>query len=63
LIPHIFTSLFITVKFFLKEIRKKEEPKDCKNNKKLDYDYYPDLSSPAGHISETFVVKMEQPVH
>jgi hypothetical protein len=43
----------------IKKILKEEDLQYSKHNKKFNDDYYPDFSSPAGHISETVIVKTE----
>jgi len=62
LIKYIFTSLFISIIFFLKKIGKKEELKDGEHYKNLNDDDNPDFSSPHRHIPEPFVIKKEQSV-
>jgi hypothetical protein len=56
----VVTTFFITFKFLLKYIRKKEKPKDGKHDKKLDQDNAPELFAP-GHGPKTIAIKPENP--
>jgi hypothetical protein len=47
---------------FIKKILKEEDLQYNNNNKKFNQDNYPYPSSPTGHISESIIVKMENPV-
>jgi hypothetical protein len=54
--------LFVIIKILLQKILKKEDPEDGKHNEKLDYNYYPDLPAPLGHIPESVKIEQEEPV-
>jgi hypothetical protein len=54
--------LLFSVIFFLKEIPEKEDFEDDEYNKQFDQDYDPDTFTPPGHVSETIIIKTEQPV-
>jgi hypothetical protein len=56
------TSLFVIMPIFIKKILKEEDLQYNNNNKKFNQDNYPYLSSPAGHIPESIVVKTEKSV-
>jgi len=58
----MFTSISGTGVVLMKKILKKEDLQYNKHNKKLNDDYHPDPSSPAWHVPESIVIKMEQPV-
>jgi hypothetical protein len=56
----VVAAFFVTVKLFLKYIRKKEKPKDGKHDKKLDQDNAPELFAP-GHGFKTIAIKPKDP--
>jgi hypothetical protein len=55
-------SLFVIMPIFIKKILKEEDLQYNNNNKEFNKDNYPYLSSPAGHIPESIIVKTEKPV-
>jgi hypothetical protein len=59
----MFTSPFVVGIVFIKKIPEKKDLQYNKHNKKFNDDYNPDLSSPAGHISESIIIKMEKLVN
>jgi hypothetical protein len=62
LIEDMFTSFFVVMPVFIKKILKEEDLQYYNNDKKFNQDNHPYLSTPAGHIPESIIVKMEKPV-
>jgi len=53
----MFASFLIIIIVFIQESLEKEYSQYGKHNKEFDNNYYPYLSSPTRHVSETFNVK------
>jgi hypothetical protein len=54
----VIASLLIAVKFFLKDIGKKEKPENAEHDKKFDQDNPPEPPAP-GHVPESIVIKSD----